>query len=117
MTTDEFLTRRYHKRDYNCAHLVVEVFERLQGAEVAQVLRGYLCAPSERRNSKNDLRRAVVLPKPITPCVVLMQRKRETHVGVWWRGKVLHILEDRGVQYVPLEVASLGFPKVRFFTC
>ena len=117
MSTDEFMTRRYHKRDYNCAHLVVEVFERLRGPDVAQVLRAYLCAPEERRSRRADLRKAVVLHEPVTPCVVLMQRKRETHVGVWLNGRVLHIMEGRGVMHVPLEVASLGFSRVRFFTC
>ncbi len=114
---DRFMTRRYHPRDYNCAHLVVEFFEQLGKAEVARALQGYLCAPNDRRSRKGELARFKVLDKPMNPCVVLMQNKGEAHVGVYWKRRVLHIQKDQGVQYVPLEVASLMFKRTRFIAC
>jgi hypothetical protein len=76
-----------------------------------------LCAPTQRKVAKEDLRHGRLLKAPVDPCVVLMQRQAETHVGVYLRGRVLHIYERGGVQFQPLCVATLGFPKVRFFTC
>lgn len=117
MSVDKYFSKRYHRSNYNCAHFVCDVFEDLRGASVSEVLRAFLCAPKNRKPSKRDLLKAIVLENPVSPCVVLMQRRDETHVGVYLRGRVLHILERGGVQFQPLEVATLGFTKVRFFTC
>jgi hypothetical protein len=46
---------------------------------------------------------------------VLMQRPRHIpHVGVYTKGSVFHI-RRAGAQYVPIEVASLGFTTVRYY--
>lgn len=97
---DQFLSRRRTKQ-YNCVAFANEVWQAMTGTAV----------------DLNDVRRtAVFLSKPVSPCFVLMQRRGLAHVGIWWRGKVLHLLES-GVHYMPLEIASVGYPKVRFFLC
>lgn len=114
---DRYLGRRYNSATYNCAHLVCEVFADMVGPEMAEKLQGLLSAPSSRRAVLSQLRGAKFIDKPVTPCVVYMQGPRiETHVGVWIRGKVLQITK-RGVQYLPLDVATHEFKRVRFFTC
>lgn len=118
MSIDKYFNRRYHVANYNCAHLVCEVWAELRGPEMAELLGGFLCRPTNRVARLSDLKRFKVLEKPEPLCVVFMQApKAMTHVGVWIRGKVLHILSDKGVQYQPLEVASIGFSKIRFITC
>lgn len=82
---------------------------------MAAALRGFLCAETERKAIRKDLSAINFLPKPVSPCVVLMQRaKAAPHVGIYLENKVLHILEA-SVQYQPLDVATLGFNKIRFF--
>jgi hypothetical protein len=90
----------------------------LQGDEMKQLMSGFLCAPTERKARPSNLRPHRFLRKPEELCVVLMQAPRvATHVGIWIRGRVLHIIANKGVQYQPLDVVRVGFSKVRFFTC
>jgi len=102
---------------YNCAHFACEVWAAETGQDITATLRGVLFPPRERCLRLRDVREVTVLDKPVSPCLVLMRNQWSTHVGVWLRGKVLHLLEDGGVQYMPLKVATIGFPKVRFFRC
>lgn len=118
MSIDRYMTRRHDPRTYNCAHFVCEVWSDLRNPEIANILRGFLCGPTKRIARKSDLYGVRLLDKPEDPCLVLMQRPRSPpHVGVWLRGRVLHLQEKVGVQYQPIEVVSIGFKKVRFFTC
>ncbi len=117
MTVDKYLGRTYHAREYNCAHLVCEVGEELHGPKLGEMLRGFLCAPSKRKPKLSDLKLGRWLKQPESPCVVLFQANdKTTHVGLFYRNRVLHI-NSTGVQYQPLEVVRIGFTKVRFFTC
>lgn len=117
MNFDKYFGRVYHIRNYNCAHLVVEAGTDVFGPRIGEMLRAYLCAPSERKSKLSDLKLGRWLKKPVDPCVVLFQAPgRIAHVGLFYKGKVLHI-NERGVQYQPLDVVSFGYPKVRFFTC
>jgi hypothetical protein len=44
-----------------------------------------------------------------------MQRpKTPPHIGVFLRGKVLH-LKESGAEFQPLDVASFGFTKMGFY--
>lgn len=118
MSIDRYLDRQYHPATYNCAHLVCEVWAEMKGESMAQILRGLLCGPAQRQAKLNDLRRVRFLDTPQTPCVVLMQSPRQPpHVGVWVRGRVLHLPERGSAQFQPLDVVSVGFKQVRFFTC
>jgi hypothetical protein len=112
---DKYFNKRFNSRTYNCAHFVCDVWADLKGFEMAEVLKGFLCAEKDRKAIKKDLNVINFLPKPVSPCVVLMQRpKAAPHVGIYLENKVLHILEA-SVQYQPLDVATLGFNKIRFF--
>lgn len=117
MGIDKFYNRKYDEVNYNCAHLVCEAWEAETGVDIAHNLRGFLLPPSERRVVLSDLRPLTALEVPTSPCIVLMQQRRHApHVGLFLRGKVLHIKES-GVEFQPLEVATLGFKRVRFYTC
>ena len=113
---DQFFTRRYSASTYNCAHFAIEVWKTLTGQDLEDRLHGLLCAPSKRK-ADMGLRGVVLLTRPRSPCLVLMQRRGLAHVAVWFKGRVLHLLEGGGVQYMPLEIASLGYTRIRFFLC
>lgn len=117
MSIDRFLGRKYNKQAYNCAHLVAEVWQAETGIDIAHKLAGFLRPPRER-SVAFELRRAFRrLEAPQSPCIVLMTRPHSVpHVGIYLRGKVLHIHEV-GVEYQPIDVATRGFNTVRFYTC
>jgi hypothetical protein len=106
----------YHASKYNCAHFVCDVWKGETGQDISQTMHGVLFAPRDRKLKLGDVHKVTVLKEPVSLCLVLMRNKWESHVGVWLRGKVLHLVQC-GAQYVPLEVARVGFTKVRFFTC
>jgi hypothetical protein len=117
MSIDKFYNKRFNETEYNCAHLVCEAWEDETGVDITRNLQGFLLPPSERRVVLSNLRPLTPLAVPASPCIVLMQQRRHApHVGLFLRGKVLHI-KATGVEYQPLEVATLGFNRVRFYTC
>ena len=114
---DRFFSRRYSPDKYNCAHFVIEVWQALVGQDLEERLHGVLCAPTRRRLDLDSLRGIELLSVPRSHCLVIMQRRGFAHVGIWFNGRVFHLLEVGGVQYMPLEIATLGFNRVRFFLC
>ena len=115
---DQFFSRSYDPNKYNCAHFVAEVFEHETGRDISKMLGGFLQPPRGRfvrTTIKDDFQR---LQKPEDNAIVLMSRPRTSpHVGLFLRGKVLHLTEHSGVQFMPLHIAALGFSKVRFYKC
>lgn len=114
---DMFLERRYDRNEYNCAHFVADVWLHLTDDDISNSLIGFL-KPAGLRHASMAIRRSFVRqPKPVNPCIILMQRRHtEPHVGVFIHGRVLHICE-RSVQYAPVDVVVRGFDKYGFYTC
>lgn len=112
---DEFFFRTYNKNTYNCAHLLAEAWLKITGQNIEFALTGFL-RPAQARSVGIELRHKFTrLKKPEAPCIVLMGRRGATaHVGLYYRGKVLHI-HASGTEFVPLDVASRGFNSVRFY--
>jgi hypothetical protein len=117
ISVDRYLSRRYHPVKYNCAHLVCEVWRDLYGEAMADALRGFICARHDRRVRLADMRAFKLLDSPVSPCLALFQARRTTHVGIWIRGQILHCQPGCGTTLQPLSIASIGFNKVRFFSC
>ena len=114
---DDYFNRVYDRDTYNCAHLVCEVWQDITGDNLSEALQGFLLPFKDRTATmslKNKFKRSKEL---VDPCIVLMTfRGREPHVGIYTKGKVLHIREI-GVHYQPLSMASFGFSDRRFYTC
>lgn len=117
MSLDSFFDRRYNRQTYNCAHFVCDVWRSLTGRDIGTELEGFLKPPKERWTDPALRRKFRKLEKPESPCLVVMQRLRSVpHVGVYVRGKVIH-LHESGVEFLPLEVATRGFNKLGFYAC
>ncbi len=116
MSIDAFFTRKYCPRTYNCGHYSIELMKHITGVDYTPTLSGFLCAPTERVARLGDLRAIEFLPKPVSPCFVYMKQvKSVCHLAVWYMNRVIHIFPNSTVQSMPLEVARIGFPSVRFF--
>lgn len=112
---DAFLSRRYNKETYNCAHFVRDVWQELTGMDLGAEFEGFLRPPKDRYTDPAIRRAFKRLNKPSSPCVVLMQRRGcVPHVGVFVRGKIIH-LHEQGVEFLPVEVATRGFKKLGFY--
>lgn len=116
-TVDKYLGKRFHISNYNCWHLVRDVWFELTG----DLLYDYTPAKTTRTDmwvAATDAQHRFMEVKRVgtDPLIVLMQRPGDTpHIGVLYEGKVLH-LRPNGAIYQPLEVASVGFSKVTFYT-
>lgn len=115
MSLDQFLDRQYDKANYNCAHLVCDAWEAETGQPLRDVLAGFLVPPGARQVDWSKRHALRPLRAPESPCIVLMRRPRQSaHVGLFVRGKVLHITES-GVALQRLSIATLGFSIVGFY--
>lgn len=117
ISVDRYFSRTYNRKSYNCAHLVCEAWKDMTGQDISGALRGFLNGRGEGRAILNDLRRFKRLTEPQSPCIVLFHAtKQAPHVGIYIRGRVLHI-QSRGVEFQPLDVVSLGFKRTGFYLC
>lgn len=116
ISIDKFFFKTYNRKLYNCAHLACEVWFEMTGEDLSEPMQGFLKGRGETKAVLSDLRKFKRLKKAVSPCFVLFQTPRVApHVGIYIRGKVLHI-QPRGVEFQPLDVAAAGFKKAGFFT-
>lgn len=115
MNLDKFFDRTYNESSYNCAHFVSEVWQYMTGEDISEKLTGFTTSRDKRSVNMKlrfDFERLVT---PVTPCLILMHRRRtSTHVGIYINGKILHLTE-KGVQRVSIENATYGFNKYGFY--
>jgi len=113
---DRHLGARWRGDDYNCLHFATDVWRDLTGEDVTEGLIATMAqTTAERRMTRRAVRAFSRLEGPQDPCLVLMRRPRsEPHVGVFMRGRVLHLTE-RGAEFMEPAVASRGFKEVVYF--
>lgn len=113
-STDKYFSRKYNINSYRCARFAVDVWMDLTGQDLSNELS---ISMHSRKAAVSNLRRFKRLETPSDPCLVFFQFHKSTpHIGVFVRGKVLHITE-KGVQYQPIEVVGVGAKRVRYYSC
>lgn len=105
MSIDHLLDRTWSK-NYTCNEFACEAWKDITGENLTERLDRFL-------NGNGGFKE---LNEPISPCIVFFTNENSTptHVGVFYCGKVLH-LTGRGVQFMPLEIAEIGFWEARFY--
>ncbi len=112
---DEFFQKKYNRSNYNCAHFASELWLKMVGEDISPKLCGVMTGLSDRKITFDLRRKFERLDSPVEPCLVLMQRpKTPPHIGIFLRGKVLH-LKESGAEFQPIDVASFGFTKIGFY--
>ena len=104
MNIDHLFFRTYDRERYNCRNFFNEAWE-------------YLFDEKDKIPYEIDasIRYGFLrISKPTSPCIVIFAAKSYSHVGLFYKGKVLHIRES-GVRYEPLETAKMAFRTVRFY--
>lgn len=110
-SVDNYFGEIYNRKANNCLHFAAKVWADQTNVEfqgVFDFLHGK-CSLSTAKKFK-------YLKKPHSPCIAVFKGKFETHIGIYIRGKILHLTES-GVLFQRIEDASISFYKVRFYTC
>lgn len=112
---DPYLQWKYQQRTNNCWHLAQDVWSNLTGVDLGDQ------TPAEHSAMAYTNRAVMVantlkkLDKLQDPCLVLFQRKRlEPHIGVYYRGKVLH-MNSRGPAYQDIDFVSASYTTTEFY--
>ena len=88
------LLSKVRTKAYNCAHFAGDVWEHETGEDIRPILTGFLAVRRERRITSSLHRDFIRIENPVSPCIVLFRHpeaKVDPHVGVYLRGKVLHL--------------------------
>ena len=119
MSLDKYMDRTFNAKTYNCWDFVREVWKDLYGVD----LRDRIALASDIAVTRDNAVEAVKvsegaftrLDKPVDPCLVFMERANIIpHVGIYIRKRILSI-NDKGVSFVPVHLATLGFNKVGYY--
>jgi len=113
---DKYLNRSWDPRFYNCWHLVREFWLELTGQDVQDLTPPAVNADSLKAAFETHTPKFREIKELWDPCIIKMEGIGTPHVGVYYKGKILHITRN-GVQYQPLSVAVLGFKKVSYYLC
>lgn len=117
MSVDIYLSRSYDRKLYNCGHFAADVWKDITGIDISEAISGLVMPTGKGRAILANLRAFKRLTGPISPCIAMLSPPRgQAHVGIYLRGKILHITE-LGVHFDYIEVASCGFNHVRFYEC
>lgn len=117
MSVDKYLDKKYNLKNYNCVHFACDVYFSETGKNIHEIFYGLLLSKADRFVNMSSLKKMKKHKAPVSPCIVLFQaRKCEPHVGVFIRGRVLHITPE-GVKFEELSQAGYFFTKASFYSC
>lgn len=118
MRFDSFFLRKYDSAAYNCLHFTVDVQKEIFGRDLSFLLTGMRQRGDGMFNLGNmgRIRGFRKLRYPSDSCLCLFRGAAtdDTHIGTFIDGRVFHISRS-GVQFLPLEVTTLGFIEVFFY--
>lgn len=112
---DRFLQKEFSYRDYNCFHFVRDVWLELTGNDLGDQTPQSPGVDTYNQKALLVANTLLALAMPEDPSIVLLQRDRlEPHVGVFYKGRVLH-LNRKGAYYMPLSQVTPGYTTVGFY--
>lgn len=114
MNVSDYLARQYHPAEYNCLHFARDVYYELTGIDIRERLEEVFVDPATL--GPGHVRAFHAIESPADPCLVVMTRGRETHIGVYLHGRLLQ-LNPQGASFPQFDLVRPTYRKVRFFTC
>lgn len=114
---DKFFGRKYHPRDYNCAHFAIDVLKETAGIELHAQFQMVFTGPQDRRADHSLFAGFRRIHHPVDNTFIIFRAPRVApHVGIYLRGRVLH-LQQQGVQFQYLDVVAINFHSYRLYQC
>lgn len=116
VSVDKYLGMIFDLRSYNCFDLVRELWGELTGVDLGKQTPYELDDAALTIRTEQVAARLRELSAPRDPCIVLMRRGRiAPHVGVFYKGRVLHI-NSRGAEYGELHHVTACWTKINYYT-
>jgi hypothetical protein len=115
IAVDTFLDR-VPRADYKCFDFVREVWRESFGVDLGDQLKGLSAALDDRRIKASEVKGFTKLENPVDPCFVIFQRHRTTpHIGIWHKGRVLHLQGGASAQFSRLKDIARRYTKVSYY--
>lgn len=117
----KYLGREFHWKTYNCwdfirdvwfDHCGVDLGKRTPDSATAQAFKAAFMG------QEFDVHNQIVtqIQHPEDPCLVYLARPGcLSHVGVLVQGRLLHLRPRGNVVHEDIELATIGFPEIRFY--
>lgn len=113
---NKYLLKTYDRVNYNCWSFAQEVWAELTGVDLGNQTPEVRTPQAYTEKAERFSASLQRLAAPVSPCLVLFQRANaEPHVGVFYKGNVLH-LREQGAQYRPLSQVASTYPQISFYT-
>jgi hypothetical protein len=113
---DQYLSKKHDMKEYNCWDFIREVWLDITGTDIGHRTPVSVSREEMKERFRKEEKEFKRLPEKKDPCIVLMLRSNMLpHVGIYVRGRVLHLPEKSYTRFEPLAQATFGFKEVRFY--
>jgi len=113
---DKYLQKSHDMKNYNCWDFIRDVWLDITGEDIGKRTPKIVSRTNMITKFNDEEKQFHRLEEKQDPCLILFKRNRILpHVGVYVRGKVLHLPEKSNGKYEPLELVKLPFNEVRFY--
>lgn len=114
MDFDSFFFKEYDYKDYNCLHFTVDVWRELFSIDISFLLPQFVLNTKGVYDivDRHALMRFKRCRNPlVTPglCLFRVPRTDELHIATHIDGKIYHIIEGFGVQFLPVHLIQTIF--------
>ena len=121
IVVDKYLGREFHWKRYNCWDFIRDVWKDHCGVDLgkrdpADWTRTALAEAFRQQQFDVEGKLVTRIPEPEDPCLVMFVRPNVlSHVGIWVRGRVLHLQPRGNVILQPLSEVAIGFTEIRWY--
>lgn len=107
--------KQYDTDNYHCAHFVVDVYRSMYGNDMAEALSCFLFPVDKARADIGIRKKFQRVHKGKTGDILVLHHfTGETHVGIFYKDKVMHLSRE-GVIMAYIEYVKLGFKRGRIY--
>lgn len=114
-SVDPYLKLRYDQDDFNCYHFTDKVWFDLKGERIADRLKALYEKTGDLRRLIPGVKAFEKLDRPEEPSIVWLRYPGVVHMGVYLRGRILHISRKSGVLFQRPCFVTRGYAKVVYY--
>jgi len=118
---DDYMGREFNWRTYNCWDFVRDVWKDHTGKDIGSRDFPTIARDDIKRFEEIAFKERLTvvterIEKPEDPCLVVFIRPNVmSHIGIWVRGRVLHLRPQGNVVYQALDEVAVGYKELRWY--
>ena len=113
---EKYLTWEFDMQRQNCFDMARAFWAELTGVQLGRQTPYEIAVDAFTLRAEQVAARLKKVETIVDPCLVLMQRERiNPHVGVFYRGRILHLDYRQGAAYEALDHVTARFTKVSYY--